>query len=219
MPIAKSDCLPHQADCPPHQVSGPSPPLLTILHSLPAVLGTPPFLTDGPIGALHAALASSVREAARHAPGTAPGAAPGEATEQTLQALTTALLAYADGRWEALTTALHGALSATGGGMGGGGMGGGGMGDGGGAAAASLPNLAKEVASVLRLYRHAAAASLPNLAKEAASVLRLYRHVVVQLGGRRLQPRLMAMLPAIRALVDAAAAEQASLVNCLSSGL
>ena len=162
---------------------------------------------------MHAALASSVREAARHAPGTASGAAPGEATEQTLQALTTALLAYADGRWEALTTALHGALSATGGGMGGGGMG-----DGGGAAAASLPNLAKEAASVLRLYRHVAA-SLPNLAKEAASVLRLYRHVVVQLGGRRLQPRLMAMLPAIRALVDAAAAEQASLVNCLSSGL
>ena len=173
-------------------MSGPSPPLLTILHSLPAVLGTPPFLSDGALGALHAALASSVREAARHAPGTAPGAAPGEATEQTLQALTTALLAYADGRWEALTTALRGALSATGGGMGGGGMG-----DGGGAAAASLP----------------------NLAKEAASVLRLYRHVVVQLGGRRLQPRLMAMLPAIRALVDAAAAEQASLVNCLSSGL
>ena len=173
-------------------MSGPSPPLLTILHSLPAVLGTPPFLSDGAHGALHAALASSVREAARHAPGTAPGAAPGEATEQTLQALTTALLAYADGRWEALTTALHGALSATGGGMGGGGMG-----DGGGAAAASLP----------------------NLAKEAASVFRLYRHAVVQLGGRRLQPRLMAMLPAIRALVDAAAAEQASLVNCLSSGL
>ena len=178
-------------------MSGPSPPLLTILHSLPAVLGTPPFLSDGALGALHAALASSVREAARHAPGTAPGAAPGEATEQTLQALTTALLAYADGRWDALTTALHGALSATGGGMGGGGMGDGGMGDGGGAAAASLP----------------------NLAKEAASVLRLYRHVVVHLGGRRLEPRLMAMLPAIRALVDAAAAEQASLVNCLSSGL
>jgi hypothetical protein len=184
-------------------VSGPSPPLLTILHSLPAVLGTPPFLSDGALGALHAALASSVREAARHAPGTAPGAAPGEATEQTLQALTTALLAYADGRWDALTTALHGALSATGAGMesahNGAGMGGGGMGGGGGAAAA--------------------ASVLPNLAKEAASVLRLYRHVVVQLGGRRLQPRLISMLPAIRALVDAAAAEQASLVNCLSSGL
>ena len=203
VPIARSDCLPHQPDCPPHQVSGPSPPLLTILHSLPAVLGTPPFLSDGALGALHAALASSVREAARHAPGTAPGAAPGEATEQTLQALTTALLAYADGRWDALTTALHGALSATGAGMesahNGAGMGGGGMGGGGGAAAA--------------------ASVLPNLAKEAASVLRLYRHVVVQLGGRRLQPRLISMLPAIRALVDAAAAEQASLVNCLSSGL
>ena len=187
----QADCLPHQADCLPHQVSGPTPPLLTILHSLPAVLGTPPFLSDGALGALHAALASSVREAARHAPGTALGAAPGEATEQTLRALTTALLAYADGRWEALTTTLHGALRATDGGMGGGGLGGGGMGSGSGAAAA--------------------AAALPNMAKEAASVFRLYRYVTVQLGGRRLLSRLMTMLPAIRAMVDAVTAEQARL--------
>ena len=187
----QADCLPLQADCLPHPVSGPTPPLLTILHSLPAVLGTPPFLSDGALGALHAALASSVREAARHAPGTALGAAPGEATEQTLRALTTALLAYADGRWEALTTTLHGALRATDGGMGGGGLGGGGMGSGSGAAAA--------------------AAALPNMAKEAASVFRLYRYVIVQLGGRRLLSRLMTMLPAIRAMVDAVTAEQARL--------
>ena len=197
----QADCLPHQADCLPHQVSGPTPPLLTILHSLPAVLGTPPFLSDGALGALHAALASSVREAARHAPGTALGAAPGEATEQTLRALTTALLAYADGRWEALTTTLHGALRATDGGMGGGGLGGGGMG-GGGMGSGGMGGGSGAAA---------AAAALPNMAKEAASVFRLYRYVIVQLGGRRLLSRLMTMLPAIRAMVDAVTAEQARL--------
>ena len=197
----QADCLPLQADCLPHQVSGPTPPLLTILHSLPAVLGTPPFLSDGALGALHAALASSVREAARHAPGTALGAAPGEATEQTLRALTTALLAYADGRWEALTTTLHGAVRATDGGMGGGGLGGGGMG-GGGMGSGGMGGGSGAAA---------AAAALPNMAKEAASVFRLYRYVIVQLGGRRLLPRLMTMLPAIRAMVDAVTAEQARL--------
>ena len=42
-------------------------------------------------------------------------------------------------------------------------------------------------------------------------MFRLYRYVIVQLGGRRLLSRLMTMLPAIRAMVDAVTAEQARL--------
>ena len=114
-------------------VSGPAPPLLAILHSLPATLAAPPLLADGPLGALHAALAACIREAARHAGGGSADAA----VEPALHAL----LAYADGRWSAVERALASTAAAAA------------EGSGAPHSASGLLIHAKEAASVLRLYR------------------------------------------------------------------